>query len=184
MNKQPDRIPDHLLPAADELPSASISEKMKSFIHRLKLYDQEIEVLEQEHKKLSNERRAILYNEMPMFLIEHGMSEFTATDGIRYEMKNYVSARVEERKKDEFFAWLEETGRGDLIRKDLEVSVKDYDLTGLTEYLESEKLSFSIKQGVHPQTLNAMVRRALVSGDELPEELMRIDSGNYIKVTK
>ena len=182
-------IPSHLLPllrprVVDEEPSAAISEKMKGFINQIKRLDEKIQVLEQQLKRLSDERRAVLYNDMPMFLIEQGMSEFTSTDGVRYEMKNYVSARVEERKKEEFLDWLAETGRGDLIRKDLEVSVKDYDLTDLMKYLEGEKLSFSIKQGVHPQTLNAMVRRALVSGEKLPEGLMNIDSGNYIKVTK
>lgn len=164
----------------EELRPLSISQQLKSYVQKSLRLEEEIGDLETTLSLVKEEYKALMYNDLSAFFVEHGIKEFKTEDGKVYTLKTYIS--VKPGNKEEFFGWLRESGNEEFIKKEIVISVKGYDTESLEEVFERENLQYTIQEKVHPQTLNSIVRRVIESGESIPENAVTIESGSFVKL--
>lgn len=159
----------------------TISQQLKEYVDRAIDFEKKIADLENKLLIIKQSYRTLMYQELPVFFSMHGLREFKTIEGRVFSLKTYVSTKPGN--KEVFINWLEESGNEEFIKKEITINVKGYN-TGLLEtVLEKEKLKYDIEEKVHPQTLNAIIRRALENGETIPENAVTIDSGSFVKLT-
>lgn len=132
-----------------------------------------IPVLEEVLAYYKREEKRILTEDLLEWMMEHDQTTFE-TDEVKVAIKTYVHAKMED--SNRAFDWLNSHEYGDLIKTTVDFPKGEFteEAQGILEELG---LSFSMKNGVHPQTLKKVISDRLAAGEDLPSE----DDG--IKVT-
>ncbi len=102
-------------------------------------------------------------------------------------MQKKVYLTIAPENQDKAFTWLRNNGLGDIIKNDVTVTfgrgednkAADYAVLARGQGYEPVQ-----KIGVHPQTLKAVVRERLESGQEMPSDLFKTYAGNSTKITR
>ncbi len=108
-------------------------------------------------------------------------------DGESVEIKKIYGASIPPENQEQAFTWLRNNGLGDIIKNDVTVTfgrgednkAADYAVLARGQGYEPVQ-----KIGVHPQTLKAVVRERLESGQEMPSDLFKTYAGNSTKITR
>ena len=77
-------------------------------------------------------------------------------------------------KKRDAYAWLRESGFGDLIKNTVAIDFgrgEDDNAEALKEYCQEHGMTYSDKEGVHAQTLKAFIKEQMAKGVDVPLEL-------------
>lgn len=105
-----------------------------------------------------------------------GIEKFALADGRSVTLKDELYASVSEANRAAAFAWLEAHGHGDVIKDELKFALgKGPMAAAIAEELiaDAEGLgidTYSRKRGVHPSTLQALLKEQLAEGVEIPKE--------------
>lgn len=162
------------------MPVLSIKETLCAYVDKALLLQKRINELNEELDTYTGKYRTLTHSELPAFFLSQGITEFTTKTGSVFTLKTYVAAKIKDEPK--FFAWLKESNNEEFLKNELVVDIVG-DSSSIEEALKKEQLAYTIKKRVHPQTLNALVRRAMEGGETLPEDSITIDSGNFVKLT-
>lgn len=119
------------------------------------------------------EEKRILTEDLLEWMMEKDLTNFE-TDDVKVVIKTYVNAKLEDTERA--FDWLTAHEYGDLIKTTVDFPKGEF-TTEAQSALEEMGLSFSMKNGVHPQTLKKVISDRLAAGEDLPDE------DNGIKVT-
>jgi hypothetical protein len=156
-------------------------------VHQLKNLEDEIENAEDGVKKLKEQARVLAEFEIPSIMKEMNITKLKLKDGESVEVKPFYSASIPEDKQQEAFEWLRNNGRGDIIKNDITVTFgRGEDNKAATYAVLARGQGFEPVQkiGVHSQTLKAVVREYLESGQEMPSDLFKTYEGNRTKITR
>ena len=113
--------------------------------------------------------------------------EMKLADGSAIEVKEIYSATIPLDKREGAYNWLREHDLGDLIKNEITVSFGRGEDNKASEYAtlaQGQGFEPVQKIGVHPQTLKAVVRERLESGQEMPSDLFKTYAGNSTKITR
>jgi hypothetical protein len=140
--------------------------------------DFEKEISEQEStlKSLKEKKRQITEDLLPAVMTEHGLADFTLTDGRRIIVKKFYSCTP---KSEETIVWIREHFPG-LIKHRLHVdfgSGKDTEALELQKRLQEEGLYPSNKEWVEPSTLRGFAREQVEAGNPPPDDLFNLFIG-------
>ena len=108
-------------------------------------------------------------------------------DGSGIEVKEIYSATIPVAQKEGAFNWLRENDLGDLIKNEVTVSFGRGEDNKASEYATLAKgqgYEPVQKVGVHPQTLKAVVRERVESGQDMPVNLFNTFVGNQTKINR
>ena len=103
------------------------------------------------------------------------------------EVTNFYSAKISPEKQEEAFSWLRDNGLGDIIKNDITVTFGRGEDNKASEYATLAKgqgYEPVQKVGVHPQTLKAVVRERVESGQDMPTDLFNTFVGNQTKINR
>lgn len=130
------------------------------------------------HRKLSEEQ-------IPELMAELDLVELKLATGHKLSIEKMYFAKIPEDKKAEAFEWLTENHLDSLIKTEI-ISYFGKGENSNAEQLEldlkDKNINFKSKDNVHAQTLKALVRERMESGEEIPEDLFGIYVRNITKI--
>ena len=156
-------------------------------VQQLKNLEDEIANAEQGVKKLKDQARLISELEIPSMMKEMNITKLKLRDGESVEVGKFYSASIPADKQGDAFEWLRSNGLGDIIKNDITVTFgRGEDNKAATYAVLARGQGFEPVQkiGVHSQTLKAVVREYLESGQEMPSDLFKTYEGNRTKITR
>ena len=166
-------------------------------VEQLKNLEDEIENAEQSISKLKEQAKVISEFEIPEMMKEMNITKLKLTDGESVEVKNFYSASLSQGKKEsdsdyaarkqQAFTWLRNNGLGDIIKNDITVTFgKGEDNKAATYAVLARGQGYEPvqKEGVHTQTLKALVGERVESGLDVPSDLFKTYVGNRTKITR
>ena len=166
-------------------------------VEQLKNLEDEIENAEQSISKLKEQAKAISEFEIPEMMKEMNITKLKLTDGESVEVRNFYSASLSQGKKEsdsdyaarkqQAFTWLRNNGLGDIIKNDITVTFgKGEDNKAATYAVLARGQGYEPvqKEGVHTQTLKALVGERVESGLDVPSDLFKTYVGNRTKITR
>ena len=153
----------------------------------LKNLEDEIENAEESLSKLKEKAKYISNIEVPQMMEEMHITKLKLKDGESVEIKKIYGASITPDNQEQAFTWLRNNGLGDIIKNDVTVTFgRGEDNKAATYAVLARGQGYEPVQkiGVHPQTLKAVVRERLESGQEMPSDLFKTYAGNSTKIIR
>jgi hypothetical protein len=155
----------------------------------LKLKELEDEILNAEESinKLKEQARILSQVEIPAMMQEMHITKLKLKDGESVEIKPFYSAAIIPEVQEQAFTWLRNNGLGDIIKNDITVTFGRGEDNKAAQYAvlaRGQGFEPVQKVGVHPQTLKAVVRERIESGQDMPSDLFKTYAGNSTKITR
>lgn len=152
------------------------SERFKAEITNLareaRVIQGEIDELSDRIKELGRRKADIETKKLPDLLHQAGVKEITTLEGLKVKTK-FVVGSIPAEKKEEAYAWLDEHGHSDIIKRTLSLQFQKGE-TQQAQEAESrlKELGFEpqSKMDIHPQTFMAFAREQINTGRMLPLE--------------
>ena len=171
----------------ESVTQADAAKSLSDKVIELKNLEDEIENAEESLSKLKEKARYISNVEVPQMMEEMHITKLKLKDGESVEIKKIYGASITPDNQEQAFTWLRNNGLGDIIKNDVTVTfgrgednkAADYAVLARGQGYEPVQ-----KIGVHPQTLKAVVRERLESGQEMPSDLFKTYAGNSTKITR
>jgi hypothetical protein len=154
---------------------------------RLKDLEDEIANAEASINKLKEQARILSQVEIPLMMQEMHITKLKLKDGESVEVKPFYSASISPENQEKAFEWLRNNGLGDVIKNDITVTFGRGEDNKAAQYAvlaRGQGFEPVQKVGVHAQTLKAVVRERLESGQEMPSDLFKTFAGNQTKITR
>jgi hypothetical protein len=166
---------------------ADTAKTLSDKIIELKNLEDEIENAEESLSKLKEKAKYVSNIEVPQMMEEMHITKLKLKDGESVEIKKIYNGSISPENQEKAFTWLRNNGLGDIIKNDVTVTfgrgednkAADYAVLARGQGYEPVQ-----KIGVHPQTLKAVVRERLESGQEMPSDLFKTYAGNSTKITR
>lgn len=165
----------------------------------LKLKELEDEILNAEESinKLKEQAKILSQVEIPAMMQEMHITKLKLKDGESVEIKPYYYASLAQgvnesdsdyvQRKEQAFTWLRNNGLGDIIKNDITVTFGRGEDNKAAQYAvlaRGQGYEPVQKVGVHAQTLKAVVRERIESGQDMPSDLFKTFAGNQTKITR
>ena len=166
---------------------ADTAKTLSDKVIKLKDLEDEIENAEQGISKLKEQARYISQIEIPQMMEEMHITKLKLKDGESVEIKKIYGASITLENQEQAFTWLRNNGLGDIIKNDVTVTFgRGEDNKAATYAVLARGQGYEPVQkiGVHPQTLKAVVRERLESGQEMPSDLFKTYAGNSTKIIR
>ena len=164
--------------------------------------EREIDSLENLLKEKKQSLTKLAEQDLPDLMQELNVKEFTLNNGAKCEIQDITSgsipsasaitrAKTEEDKNElelrqqQCFEWLRNTGNGSLIKSNVEVQFgknEDKECNEFTEELRKRNMFYRRAVGVHPGSLNSMLRERLSDGKDVPSDLFKLYVGRKAKL--
>ena len=153
----------------------------------LKNLEDEIENAEESLSKLKEKAKYISNVIVPQMMEEMHITKLKLKDGESVEIKKIYGASIPPAYQNKAFTWLRNNGLGDIIKNDVTVTFGRGEDNKAQQYAvlaRGQGFEPVQKIGVHPQTLKAVVRERLESGQEMPSDLFKTYAGNSTKIIR
>ncbi len=132
---------------------------------------------EAELKAAQQHLKTLVEEVMVELLQEAGQEELTTIDGLKVSIKEMVRGQPTKDNEAAAFAWLRDHGQGGIIKSQIMADLGKADqekVQAALEALASAGVRGQTKQGVHWQTLGALVRELLSKGENVPLDLLGV----------
>ncbi len=166
-------------------------------ILKLKNLEDEISNAEESVNKLKEQAKVLSQIEIPIMMHEMHITKLKLKDGESVEIKPYYYASLAQgvsetdsdyvQRKEQAFKWLRNNGLGDIIKNDITVTFGRGEDNKAAEYAvlaRGQGFEPVQKENVHSQTLKALVRERVESGQDMPSDLFKTFAGNQTKITR
>jgi len=174
----------------DRVQSVTQADAAKSLSDRvieLKNLEDEISNAEESVSKLKEKAKTLSQFEIPKMMEEMHITKLKLKDGESVEIKKIYGASIPQEHQEAAFTWLRNNDLGDIIKNDITVTFGRGEDNKASEYAnlaQGQGYEPVQKIGVHPQTLKAVVRERLESGQEMPSDIIKTYAGNSTKITR
>lgn len=136
-----------------------------------------VRLAEEALKDAQGRLKALQEDVMPELMSVAGQEELTTIDGLKVSIKELVRGQPSKDNEREAFKWLRESGNGGIIKSEVIADLGKADQEAVQKALETitaAGLKAKAKQGVHWQTLGALVREKLAKGEVVPLDLLGV----------
>jgi len=171
----------------ESITQADAAKTLSDKVIELKRIEDEIQNAEESISKLKEQAKTLSQFEIPKMMEEMHITKLKLKDGESVEIKKIYGASIPQQHQEAAFTWLRENGLGDIIKNDITVTFGRGEDNKASEYAtlaQGQGFEPVQKIGVHPQTLKAVVRERLESGQEMPSDLFKTYAGNSTKITR
>ena len=166
---------------------ADAAKSLSNKVIELRNLEDQIKNAEDSVSKLKEKAKTLSEYELPKMMEEMHITKLKLKDGESVEIKKIYGASIPVDKQQEAFTWLRDHDLGDIIKNDITVTFGRGEDNKASEYAtlaQGQGFEPVQKIGVHPQTLKAVVRERLESGQEMPSDLFKTYAGNSTKITR
>jgi|TARA_B110000208_G_C11551857_1_gene351994 hypothetical protein len=171
----------------ESITQADAAKTLSDKVIELKRIEDEIQNAEESISKLKEQAKTLSQFEIPKMMEEMHITKLKLKDGESVEIKKIYGASIPPQHQEAAFTWLRENGLGDIIKNDITVTFGRGEDNKASEYAtlaQGQGFEPVQKIGVHPQTLKAVVRERLESGQEMPSDIIKTYAGNSTKITR
>jgi len=140
-----------------------------------------------DYKNLKEKAKQLSNFDIPKMMQEMNVTKLKLKDGASIEVKPFYGAHIPANKQEEAFNWLRENGLGDIIKNDVTVTFgrgEDNKAMAYATLAKGQGYEPVQKIGVHSQTLKAVVRERIESGQDMPADLFKTFVGNQTKIIR
>ena len=138
---------------------------------------EEVKTAEDDLKTAQAHLKALQEDVMTELMSEAGQEKITTIDGLVVEIKELVRGQPTKDNSAEAFKWLRKSGNGGIIKAEVVADLgkaSAEEIKKTTAALTKLGLKAKLKEGVHWQTLGALVREKLAKGEKVPLELLGV----------
>ena len=171
----------------ESITQADAAKTLSDKVIELKRIEDEIQNAEESISKLKEQAKTLSQFEIPKMMEEMHITKLKLKDGESVEIKKIYGASIPPQHQEAAFTWLRNNDLGDIIKNDITVTFGRGEDNKASEYAslaQGQGYEPVQKIGVHPQTLKAVVRERLESGQEMPSDLFKTYEGNRTKITR
>ena len=171
----------------DSVTQIDQTKNLSDKVIELRNLEDQVAASEDHTRGLKEKARELSQVVIPKMMQEMNITKLKLKDGAQIEVTNFYSAKISPEKQDEAFNWLRSNGLGDIIKNDITVTFSRGEDNKAQQYAvlaRGQGFEPVQKIGVHPQTLKAVVRERLESGQEMPSDLFKTYAGNSTKITR
>ena len=171
----------------ESVTQADTAKTLSDKVIELKNLEDEIENAEESLSKLKEKARYISQIEVPQMMEEMHITKLKLKDGESVEIKKIYGASITPDNQEQAFTWLRNNDLGDIIKNDVTVTFGRGEDNKAQQYAvlaRGQGCDPVQNIGVHPQTLKAVVRERLESGQEMPSDLFKTYAGNSTKIIR
>ena len=171
----------------ESVTQADTAKSLSDKVIELKNLEDEIENAEESLSKLKEKARYISNVEVPQMMEEMHITKLKLKDGESVEIKKIYGASITPDNQEQAFTWLRNNGLGDIIKNDVTVTFgrgEDNKAMAYATLAKGQGYEPVQKIGVHSQTLKAVVRERIESGQDMPADLFKTFVGNQTKITR
>jgi len=165
-------------------------DSLKQLAELIKLqmqHEDKIDEAEKELDALKASLREISEKRIPELMLSLNIKTIVHESGANVACEKFYAGSISEERAPAAFEWLREKGLEDLIKRALTVNFgmgQEQEAESLSGSLEQQGLDFKDKANVHPQTLKALIKERLESGQELPMDLFGVVTGMKTKIKR
>jgi hypothetical protein len=155
--------------------------KIAELARQLKAAETDIASLEAELKKAQEYHHKLSFVELPEFMSEIGIRQFTLSDGTQLEVTPIFVVTLPKENIDTAEEWLEKHGHGGMVKTHVDVTMPRGQKTKLLEVMDKLnqlKVEYEVKKGIHYQTLNKWGRECEEENIVIPDDIFNIFRGN------
>ena len=166
---------------------ADAAKSLSDKVIELRNLEDQIKNAEDSVSKLKEKQKTLSQFEIPTMMEEMHITKLKLKDGESVEIKKIYGASIPVDRQQEAFTWLRDHDLGDIIKNDITVTFGRGEDNKASEYAnlaQGQGYEPVQKIGVHPQTLKAVVRERLESGQEMPSDIIKTYAGNSTKITR
>lgn len=174
---------------ADDTPKEKAFAKLDELVKQLTQAEKDVAEAQVALKKAQEKLRQLDEFDIPEYMDELALKEFTNVAGIKIEAKSTVYASIGNRKAAAY-AWLIKNKHGGIIKRNVTVAFNTSqaeDAKALFEELNGREglVTAGVKQEmkVEAASLTAFVRKQLKAGNEVPADIFGIYDKRSTKVT-
>lgn len=133
-------------------------------------------------------RRGLAEHDIPDLMSDMELDSYKTTTGVEIGLQEVVNAHISKERADEAHEWIEETGNGNLIKRQFVIEFGRGDEAWARKFAgdlkkRKRKLNHVVKRAVHPQTLGKFVRDRLRDGKEVEMTLLGVHQKKVARVT-
>ena len=166
---------------------ADAAKSLSDKVIELRNLEDQIKNAEDSVSKLKEKQKTLSQFEIPTMMEEMHITKLKLKDGESVEIKKIYGASIPVDRQQEAFTWLRDHDLGDIIKNDITVTFGRGEDNKASEYAtlaQGQGFEPVQKIGVHPQTLKAVVRERLESGQAMPSDLFKTYAGTSTKITR
>jgi len=172
---------------ADGGPKEDAFAKLNELVVRLTQAEIDVANAQKALKTAQEQLRQLDEFDIPAYMDELGLSDFTTKAGVKIEVKSTIRASIGKRKA-EAYAWLLKNNHSGLIKRTVMVAfnaAEGKSAEALLKELVERNLGAGAKQEmkVEAASLTAWARRQLKDGHEVPADIFGIYDQRSTKVT-
>ena len=171
----------------DSVTQIDQTKDLSNKVIELRNLEDQIAASENHTKDLKEKAKQLSNFDIPKMMQEMNVTKLKLKDGASIEVKPFYGARIPADKQEAAFNWLRENGLGDIIKNDVTVTFGRGEDNKASEYATLAKgqgYEPVQKIGVHAQTLKAVVRERIESGQDMPADLFNTFVGNQTKIIR
>ena len=163
------------------------AKRLSDKVLELKDLEDEIANAEESLKKLKEKAKVVSSIEIPAMMDDMQITKLKLKDGEQVEIKKIYGASIPKDQQEAAFTWLRNNGLGDVIKNDITVTFgrgEDNKAMAYATLAKGQGYEPVQKIGVHAQTLKAVVRERIESGQDMPADLFKTFVGNQTKIIR
>ena len=171
----------------DSVTQIDQTKNLSDKVIELRNLEDQVAASENHTKDLKEKAKQLSNFDIPKMMEEMNIKKLKLKDGASIEVKPFYSANIPLNKQEEAFNWLRENGLGDIIKNDVTVTFgmgEDNKATAYAVLAKGQGYEPVQKIGVHSQTLKAVVRERIESGQDMPADLFKPFVGNQTKIIR
>ena len=140
-----------------------------------------MEALEVAQKRVTD----IAEHQLPELMDAVGLETISTQSGLVVQLKNTVRASIPAARREEAMRWLEDTGHGAMIKREVSVAFGRDQESQAKELVRELGDEYDVKTDcrVESSTLRAWVAEQLESGHEVPQDLFGVFQQRQAKVS-
>lgn len=132
---------------------------------------------QEELTRAQNHLRTLEETTLPSLMETAGQTELTTADGLVVKIADIMRGQPSKENAPAAFAWLRKNGHGGIIKSKIEADLgraSEETIQKVSEAMREAGFRPSLNEGVHWQTLGALVRELMEKGDAVPLPLLGI----------
>lgn len=161
------------------VPTDAETREIAGWVSKVQDLDREIDRHETELSEAKAQRRKIVTVDLPLAFQQLGITRMDVA-GLQLTIRDVVAPNVKREDQPRMHEWLITAGHGDLIKRIVAVPLGRGDdelVAKITEYLDSLRCEYDVKETVAHNTLAAWARMMVADGQELPDEIFHLFVG-------
>lgn len=170
---------DEILNDVEKKESENMQDKLAQLGEYIKYLHEAEKIVAEKEKELKEAKEKVKHfsaSVIPDYFDSIGLSAVKMDSGETVSIKTDYACSITKANESAAFNYLRENGLGEIIKHAIEVQKRGSsgDFDKIKEVLNTLAMTYKESEKVHPQTLKAVVKEKIESGEQFPDKLFSV----------